>query len=343
VSEVGPQEAFRDLERAVRNWRIARSGFPRLKAKKNWDDNKACLTGVIRVFSRHVQLPRIGKVRTKEPTGKLLRLLAAGKARILSATVAREADRWFVSLSCEGERPDPTPRRGEPVGLDLGLTSLLVSSDGTRVERPKALGLLQRRCRQLSRKQNGSKSYRKAALRLARLQRRVRNIRRDFLHHVTTWLAKTKSVLVVEDLKVRSLGRGRLSRCVADASWSTFRRMLEYKCAWHGATVVAPRDFPCTRRCSRCGWVAPKLALWRRVFQCESCGLELDRDWNAARNLRRYGLASLRSPTGSSPGSDAGGDGLGGGTDAESVRSTSNPSKKPEVARHLFAVGGRSK
>ena len=99
VSKCAPQEAFRDLERAVRNWREGRAGFPRFKRKKALADNKARLTGSIRVTPRHVQLPRIGKVRTKERTDKLLALLQSGKARILSATIAREADRWFVSLT----------------------------------------------------------------------------------------------------------------------------------------------------------------------------------------------------------------------------------------------------
>ncbi|MER3401515.1 MAG: transposase, partial [Thermoflexus sp.] len=139
VSKCAPQEAFRDLERAFRNWRQGRAGRPRFKRKKSLDDNKARFTGSIRVFPRHVQLPRIGKVRTKERTEKLLALLSEGRARILSATVAREADRWYVSLTCDVERPDPPLRQGEPVGVDLGLASFLVLSDGTRVDAPKPL------------------------------------------------------------------------------------------------------------------------------------------------------------------------------------------------------------
>jgi putative transposase len=362
VSKCAPQEAFRDLERAVRNWREGRAGFPRFKRKKALADNKARLTGSIRVTPRHVQLPRIGKVRTKERTDKLLALLQSGKARILSATISREADRWFVSLTCEVERPDPEPReiRGpeDIVGIDVGLESFAVLSDGTRMEAPKplekALRLLKRRSKQLSRKQKKtvveqdpetgkerkrtvfSRNYEKAALRLARLHRRVRNIRRDFLHKVTTELAKAKPVLVVEDLNVRGLARnGSLSRAIQDVGWGTFRRMLEYKCAWYGCRlVVAPRDFPSTRMCSRCGWVGPALPLSQRVFRCEACGLEVDRDLNAALNLRNYGLAALKGPTGSSPGSDACGDPSGGGTGE--ARSTSHGSMKQEAAGHLF-------
>jgi len=367
VSKCAPQEAFRDLERAIRNWREGRAGFPHFKRKKALADNKARLTGSIRVTPRHVQLPRIGKVRTKERTDKLLALIQARKARILSATVSREADRWFVSLTCEVERLDPEPREiqgpEDVVGIDVGLESFAVLSDGARIEAPKplekALRLLRRRSRQLSRKQKRtvveqdpetgeerkwtvfSRNYEKAALGLARLHRRVRNIRRDFLHKVTTELAKAKPVLVVEDLNIRGLARnGSLSRSIQDVGWGTFRRMLEYKCAWYGARlIVAPRNFPSTKMCSRCGGVGPALPLSQRVFRCGACGLEVDRDLHAALNLRDYGLAALKGPTGSSPGSDACGDPSGGGT-ARKGRSTSHGSLKQEAAGHGFRPSG---
>ena len=336
VSKCAPQEALRDLERAFRNWRQGRAGMPRFKRKKHLDDHTVRLTGSIRVFPRHVQLPRIGKVRTKERTDKLLALLSEGRAWILSATLSREADRWYVSLSCEVERPDPPLRRGEPVGVDLGLASFLVLSDGTRVEAPRPLArvlrLLRRRSKQLSRKQKGSRNHAKAALRLARLHRR------DFLHKVTTWLAKAKPVIVVEDLGVRGLGRGRLSRSVADAGWGAFRRMLEYKARWHGSQlIVAPRGFPSTRRCARCGQVGPRLPLSCRVFRCAACGLVLDRDLNAALNLRAYGLAVLSGPTGSSPGRAASGSGDPSGGGTAQGRSTSHGSRKQEVAGRLVS------
>ncbi|GBC77560.1 hypothetical protein HRbin08_01039 [bacterium HR08] len=344
VSKCAPQEAFRDLEQAFRNWRRKLARKPRFKRKKAPPDNTARFRGSIRVTPRHVQLPRIGKIRVKERTDKLLALLSEGKARILSATVAREADRWYVSLTCEVERPDPLLRHGEPVGVDLGLASFLVLSDGTRVDAPKplrrALRLLRRRSRQLSRKRKGSRNHAKAVLRLARVHRRVRNIRRDFLHKLTTWLAKTKSVVVVENLSVRRLMGGRLSRSVADAGWGTFQQMLEYKALWYGSQlVVAPLAFPSTRLCSCCGALGPKLGLSERRFRCQACGFEADRDLNAAQNLRAYGLAHLTGSTGSSPGSDACGDPSGGGT-ALLSRSTSYGSKKQEVASRLWDPAG---
>jgi putative transposase len=341
VSKCAPQEAFRDLERALKNWRKGKGRFPRFKRKKLTPDNGARLTGSIRVFSRHIGLPRIGKVKSKEPTDKLLKLLEEGKAKILSATLSREADRFYVSLTCEVERPDPKPkevkREDDVVGVDLGLASFAVLSDGTRIEAPKPLAkklkLLKRRSKQFSRKEKGSNKEKKAALALARLHRKVKNLRRDFLHKQTTCLARTKPVIVVEDLNVKGLSRGPLSRSVADVGWGTFLRTLEYKAKWYGATlIVAPRSFPSTRLCSRCGHLQGRMPLSQRVFRCEACGLEMDRDLNAALNLKAYGLAHLTGPTASSAGSDAPGDSSGGGT-APLSRSTSHGSLKGEAAR----------
>jgi putative transposase len=156
------------------------------------------------------------------------------------------------------------------------------------------LGLLRRRSRQHSRKQKGSANRRKSALRLARLQRRIHNIRTDWLHKLTTTLAKTKSVIVVEDLSVRGMMRNRrMSRSIADAGWSEFRRMLGYKTKWYGSGLrIIPRFEPTTKRCSCCGHVGDTLPLSERVFRCSACGYTAHRDLNAARNILEIGTES---------------------------------------------------
>ncbi|HYY81980.1 MAG TPA: RNA-guided endonuclease TnpB family protein, partial [Actinomycetes bacterium] len=170
-------------------------------------------------------------------------------------------------------------------------TTFAVCSDGTRMHSPRALEhslrKLRHRARAVSRKQQGSKNRAKAASALARQHRRVRNQRLDGLHKATTALAKAKSVIVVEDLHVAGLMRNRhLARAISDQGWAQFHRQLTYKSVWYGSRlVVAPRFYPSSKRCSGCGLVMSDLPLGARTFACEACGLVLDRDLNAARNL----------------------------------------------------------
>ena len=299
VSKCAPQEALRDLDRAYANaWRGRgtgrRVGLPKFKTK-GFCPERFRLTGAIRVERGSVVLPRIGRVLTKEDTCKF-------RGRILSATCRREADRWYVALTVEVMRPEPVRVNGPVVGIDRGIRFFAVCSDGTIIDSPRAhtksLRRLRRRSKAVTRKQPGSANRRKATLQLARAHRRVRNQRVDALHKATTALAKAKSVIVVEDLHVAGLLRNRhVARAIADQGWAEFHRQLAYKCRWYGSKlVVAPRYYPSTKTCSRCKVVAAALPLGVRSFACATCGLALDRDLNAARNLARLGRAE--APTG---------------------------------------------
>ena len=238
VSKCAPQEAFRDLERGIKKWKSKQSRLPRFKKRKLIPDNSVRFTGSIRIFTNYVQIPRIGRIRSKEPTEKLLKLIEEGRVKILSATISQEADRFYVVITCMVKRQEPKAKEvrseDDVVGVDLGLSSFTVLSDGTKVDAPKPLAkklkLLKRRSKQFSRKQKGSNNSKKAALALARLHRKIKNIRQDFLHKLSTWLARTKPVIVVENLNVRGLSRGWLSRSVADVGWGTFLRMLSCGC-----------------------------------------------------------------------------------------------------------------
>jgi putative transposase len=153
----------------------------------------------------------------------------------------------------------------------------------------RRLRILRRRARAVSRKQKGSRNHAKAVLALARCHRRVRNQRLDALHKATTALAKAKSVIVVEDLHVAGMVRNRhLARAISDQGWAEFQRQLTYKTTWYGSRLlVAPRFYPSSKTCSGCGLVKADLPLGVRVFGCQACGLVMDRDLNAARNLAR--------------------------------------------------------
>jgi len=340
LSKCAPQEALRDLHKAYQNFfreikKGKKKGFPKFK-KKDVNDSFR-LTGSIHVFNKSVQLPRIGKVRTKEKTDV--------KGRILSVTLSREANRWYVSFAVERERDIRQNTSNVAVGIDLGLESFATVSDGQKISNPRylrhSLQLLKRRSKQHSRKQKGSSNRKKSAQKLACLHRRVKNQRRDFLHKLSSDLTKTKSVIVMEDLTVGGMVRNKyLSGSISDAGWRAFKTMLEYKTRWYGSRLMtADKFYPSSKLCSRCGYLHRDLTLSSRIFCCLECGLQIDRDFNAAINLEKLAACSERSPefvegrsrtTGSSPGRDACGDTSGGGTQNK-LWSTSHVSLKQEA------------
>jgi putative transposase len=303
-SKCAYQEAFRNLDRALRDyvksrkgeWKGRRLGFPRRKRKGKSRDSFR-LTGVIRCSGSAVELPRLGTLKTHEPTVKLGRKIGDGTARILSATASRTAQRWFVSFTVEVDRdvPGRHGRPGSAIGIDLGVKTLLTGVDdrGRLIEvagpRPLRAGLrrLRRGFRAHSRKRPGSAGRRKSAAQLARIHARVASVRADALHKATTALAARYETVVVEDLNVTGMiANRRLARAVSDQGFGAARRMLGYKTAREGGTLmVADRWYPSSRRCSGCGSVKAKLTLAERIYQCDACGLVMGRDVNAARNL----------------------------------------------------------
>lgn len=288
VSKCAPQEALRNLDQAFKNFyrRVKNGekekGFPKFKKRGVHDSFR--LNGTIRIVGHSIQLPRLGRIRLKEKRETYY------EGRILSATVSRKADRWFVSLGVKQEIETPTPPLGEPVGVDLGIKTLATFSNGVAVDNPRALRVRLRKLRKLqkrlSRQKRGSCNWVRTKLRIAKLYCRVSNVRKDVLHKATTRLAKNHSTIVIEDLNVSGMMKNRrLSRVISDVGFGTFRTMLEYKTQWYGSKlIVADRFYPSSKRCSGCGETRDIL-LSERVYHCPSCGLVLDRDLNAARNL----------------------------------------------------------
>jgi putative transposase len=325
VSKCAPQEALRNLDQAFANFlrRVGLKkqgklngpvGFPRFKSRKVGLGSFR-LTGSIHVFEDSVQLPRLGRLRLKERG-----YLPVSGVKILSATVSEQAGRWFVSVQVEEEVADPTSARGEPIGVDLGVKMLATQSDGTTYENPRALDGVQRKLRRLQRKlarqQKGSRNREKTRRRIARLHYRIANVRRDALHKATSGIvAKTKPdterprTVVLESLNVNGmLQNHRLARAIADVGMSEFGRQVQYKAAWGGCEVMeADRWYPSSKRCSGCGEIKDELDLSEREYECDWCGLAIDRDLNAARNLAQLATTRLSSSksTASSAGSHA--------------------------------------
>ncbi|MBW5486448.1 IS607 family element RNA-guided endonuclease TnpB [Streptomyces bambusae] len=285
----------------------ARMGAPRFKVKRK--ARLACrfTTGAIRVDAggRHVTLPRLGTIRTHEPTGSLLTRVQDGTARILSATVRHERGRWFASFQVEVKRDLIRVSRPEvAVGIDLGVKTLVVMADSTgeirTVANPRhydgALRVLRRASRTVSRRQGPdrrtgrkpSKRWEKANAARNKVHHRVANLRTDALHKLTTAVSAEYGTVVVEDLNVVGMLRNRrVARRIADAGFGEIRRQLDYKTRWrHGTrTIVADRWYPSSKTCSGCGAVKAKLPLHVRTYECDVCGLVIDRDDNAALNL----------------------------------------------------------
>jgi len=302
--------ACQNLAAALANWHQSHTGqragrtmgFPRFKRKKGDALGSVTFTtGAIRLDDRtHVVLPRIGRVKTHESTRKLARRIEAGTARILAATIKREHGRWFVVFRCLIQRQARSPRKpSTAVGVDLGITTLAVTSDGIRHPNPrymvKALGDLRRQSRKVCRRQGpdkrtgfgGSKRWHRASRRRNRVQHRVADQRRDGLHKLTSHLVATYGAICVEDLNVAGLLRNcKLARAIADCGFGQMRHMLTYKSVWAGTVfALADRWYPSSKTCSSCKAVKTKLALSERTFICGHCGLVLDRDLNAAINL----------------------------------------------------------
>jgi putative transposase len=304
-SKCAYQEAFRDLDRALKDFVKSKNGkragstlgYPRFKKRGKCRDSCRFSTGAIRCDRATVTLPKLGTIKTHESTRKLARRLDNGTARILSATISRTAQRWFVSFTVEVDRqvPGQHARPDSAAGIDLGVKALLVCADSDgrtfTIDGPKplrsSLRKLRRACRAQSRKQNGSANRRKSAARLARIHARVTNVRNDALHKATSDLATRYETIVAEDLNVAGmLANRRLARAVADQGFGQSVRMLGYKTTWNGGTLImADRWFPSSKTCSGCGAVKTKLLLSERTYVCTGCGLVLDRDENAARNL----------------------------------------------------------
>jgi len=298
VSKCAPQEALKNLENAFNHFfrrmqKGEKPGFPKFKSRK-LGTGSFRLTGKIHVFKDYIQLPRLGRLRLKE-SGYLPS--EANNVHILSATVSEKASRWFVSLQVQ-EEVEISENKGPVVGVDVGIHTFATISDGSVFENPKTMHRFERKLkrmhRSLSRKRRGSRNREKVKSNLQTLYARMVNIRKDAIHKVTTLLAKTKSVVVIEHLNVRGMQKNsHLAKSMSDIGFFEFRRQLEYKTIWYGSKLcLVPLFFPSSKKCSRCGYVKGKLMLSTRIYQCEKCGLTLNRDLNASYNLEFIAVSS---------------------------------------------------
>jgi putative transposase len=293
VSKCSPQQGLRNLDEAYKRiFKVKSSHFPKFKKKGQHD--RFYLEGAIKIDSNKIKVPKFGWLRCSE---------ILPECEVKNVVISKTANQWFIAFKIPFE-PQITNKMNDIVGVDLGIKTLAVLSDGKVFEAVKPykrnkrkLKILQRR---LSKKQKGSQNRKKAVLKVAKLHYRIANIRKDTLHKLTTYLSKNHTEICIEDLNVNGMSKNhKLASAILDGGFSEFRRQLEYKCQWYGSTVtVVDRFYPSSKTCSGCGNVKKELKLSERTYVCENCGLLIDRDLNAAINLKNKSASYAESACG---------------------------------------------
>lgn len=298
VTKSAPQQAIKNLGTAFGRFFKKQGGYPRFKKKGIHDsfraDNGPIRKGedAVQLNGKRIKLAKIGWVKMREAV--------RFQGQIKSVTISRQADRWFAAINIDTEDL-PHQRKNQAdvatvVGVDLGVNALAVLSNGERIEGPKAYQKALKRIRflnkELSRRQKGSENWKKTREKLARAHYRIACLRKDAMHKLTTELVLNNNVIGIEDLNVSGMLKNRhLSRTIADQSFGEFRRQLTYKSDWYGSELVFyPRFKPSSKVCCQCRQ-AHEMPLSKRTMNCP-CGNKMDRDLNAAINIRNYAVST---------------------------------------------------
>ena len=277
-------QPFADLGKAFSNFFSKRAKYPKFKCKGKCKDSFYVAADKFKVEGKKVKLPKIGWVKMTED----LRF----KGKQMSARVTRCGKHWFISIAvqmdsyvrCKNEHL-------VPMGVDLGIKCTATCTDGSTYNSPKPLRKLAKKLRKqkrrLKNKQKGSRNREKQKFKIATIYEHISNIRKDFIHKMTTEVVRKSQAIVLEDLAVLNMLKNHnLAKALSDESFYEIRRQFEYKCKLYNVPLlISNRYFPSSKLCSKCGWKNTELTLKDRVFKCKQCGLEIDRDLNAAYNL----------------------------------------------------------
>ncbi len=292
VTKCAAEQAFSDLGTAFKRFFKHIGGYPRFK-KKGVHDSFYLSNDQFKLSGNKIRIPKLGWVKLTEE------LRFSGK--VMSATVSRVADKWFVSLSVQMEASPVkvSENQADVVGVDLGVKTLATLSNGETVEGRKPLKKLSLRLarmqRHLTKCVKGSKRYNRQKMKIARLHYRIRCIRIDGLHKLTHRLCQGFKVICLEDLNVKGMLKNhKLAKAISDMGFYEFKRQIEYKATLFGNWIsTISKWFPSSKTCSNCGYKKEALKLSERIYYCEACGHKIDRDLNAAINIEKEGIRLL--------------------------------------------------
>ena len=292
VTKCAAEQAFVNLGKAFKRFFNGQSQYPKFK-KKGVRDSFYLSNDQFQVAANRIRIPKLGWVKLTES------LRFSGK--IQSATVSRRADQWFVSISVQMATTPMTisKNQADKIGVDLGVTHLATLSNGKTVESRQPLKKLSRRLkrqqRHLGKCIKGSNRHWRSKQQISKLHNHIRDIRLDSLHKLTHYLCQGFKVIGLEDLNVKGMMKNhKIAKAISDVGFYELRRQLEYKACLYGNWIsIVDQWFPSSKTCSHCGYQKAELKLSQRTYHCEQCGLELDRDLNAAINIERESIRLL--------------------------------------------------
>lgn len=290
-------QAHQDLNSAYRKFFRGKAKFPKFKKKGVRDSYRSCVVNNnIRIEDGYLKLPKIGLVEIR-----MERQLPKG-AIIKNVTVSKtKTNKYFASINFEYEKVVEQVEPETYLGLDFAMNDLYVDSEGNKGNYPKFFRKSQEKLakeqRKLSRMVKGSNNYNKQKVKVAKVYEKIVNQRKDFLHKTSRKIANSYDVVCVENLNMKAMSQTfKFGKSVHDNGWGMFVNMLRYKLEESGKYLItADKFFPSTKQCSACLNKKDEINLSERTYKCESCGLEIDRDLNAALNLKQYAIESLQA------------------------------------------------
>lgn len=283
-------DAFNHFFRRVRE-KKGKAGFPRFKTFRRYKSITFPQSGFKLLSDKKLFVSKIGNIP--------IVLHRVPKGKLKTFTIKRTAVGWFVIFSCDNIPVEKIEAEDNHIGIDVGIESFAVLSNGTKIENPKFLRKSEKKLarlqRRLSRKKKGSKNRRKARFKVAKIHERIFNQRQDFLHKTSLTIVKQFKIISVEKLQIRNMVKNHyLARSINDVSWGYFVQMLSYNVEKTGGQLIKVNPKNTSRTCSRCGAIQD-MPLSKREFKCLSCGFVCHRDLNASINIDTVGQAEFQA------------------------------------------------